>query len=644
MMNGILFFLALAALFLISYLYYKVFQISPEESVTLAVLTIPVVIYITGYFRKSEIGIGILFVLVCLGILSLFFIKVKKKRTEELRGFFTPAIVIFSGMVVVIYVLFRHCFVCNFDEFTQWAKAIDYMLANNKLPMGADFEGYSTMFSSTTLFQYAMNYLPYKVLGTSSVGSYYTSSVVFWLIAVMLPLSGRGWNKWKSTVLYFIAIFMIANWMYVHPYYNMYPDQAVALWAGGFLGWYFFSETAKGKRLKVICPVLLINLAFMKTMVGPLFVAVALLAIGMDYLNKKDLGVKELLGIWKKNMFTKKGIIGFSIVILFVGISLFTISASGNDFFMKHLFHIDTANNRVPLTVKSGIKNAFVAVNLEEGFWNISYVGFFVMAIVLFLLLYFFIFSKEEKKRMTRIYVTYFLGFGFYFLILIYAFLTVFGYADSVRTGSINRYFSCYMLLGSIPILAPFFLLPTKKKTNKHGVRRICAIVLMMIVISANAVSFVGDICPDYNTNRTFLKLKDISNYKNQIDKITHGTGKIFMINQSRAIYYVVAADYEFKDQITRDGMCYYFPEKPKDIEGINVLEYHDISEFPSMLDEGEYEYIWIYKANSYFRKNFRQMFDLEKYTIKKGNIYKVIKKDGKIQIELINKINQITR
>lgn len=620
----------------IALLFYVAIDISPEESFASAIMSIMLLIYVTGLFGDTKIAIWIIYIMAILGIIAAI-ITSGRKKAFSLKRFLSPSIVMIGIIVVVAVVVFDGMQICNWDELYQWGKAANYMVEFDKLPSGADFAGESVLLSSTTFFHYFIAKLSALVQGTVTESNYYVSNLLLWFSALALPFSGAGWKQWKRVFSFGLFHFLLASIIFVQPYYNIYTDQATAYWAGGMIAWLLAGKCRK--KTAYLIPLVLINVGLMKSMVGPLFAVIVILAFLVLYVvDCKEKGIHVLPPDWKKKLFSKKGLAGIGIAASpFLLMGVWSVLTNQNGIFRYNGGAQEGEKDRAILTLKSMISWIFDSVTLKDDSIYLSYGIFIIITVAFVYIVYPLVIGKKELKRYQSLMYVYIAGFAAYFLVMYVAYMCVFEYANSINATSLNRYFSDYMMLGVVPLTVPLFQWTVEESkpfiaTMKKGL----LVVFTICIVAGSSDYFLENLVHLYALDvENYAAREKIDKYCEEIKELTNETGKIYFINQKKSGMLTLAADYEMDEQLSRNGMCFKFRKDTS--EAISGLTDYPIDTLPTVLKEQGYSYIWIYSTDDYFTSHFKNLFDLE--NVKNGNFYKVVCDGEQVELEYIDRI-----
>ena len=616
--------------------YHIVLKVSPEESWATALMTVMSVIFVIGLFNTTKIALGIIYVIGIAGVIGGVISAVRHCR-YSICSFFSPSIIMIIVVMGVGVVAFHGMHITNWDELFQWGKAANYMVLHDRLPIGADFSGHDILLSTTTIFHYFMARIGAWRIGQITESDYYISNLLLWFSAVILPFSGNGWQSWKKVWAFGIFQFLFVAIAFVQPYYNIYTDQPTAYWAGALITWMVLNKC--NKKNCYLIPLILLNVGLMKSMVGPLFAVIVMLTAVVNYYSQCRYNKSKLIPQnWKKNIMSAKSLFLFFTLLSSV---LYTVILS---FVIKenavYRGDSDVANygrKSIVKTIKAMISKLFEALNKQNDSLYLSYIGFFVITLIVVFVLYPLIMDQYEYLRFHNLLVVYLAGFGGFFLIMLYAYQKVFGYVDSITAMSLERYFSDYVMLGILPLTMPFFV--KLQKIQSKNIVLLKRFVLLGSVFCM-IVSCSGYVLPRFAhiyavDTGTYKERERFLSYAKQAKQYTNEKGKIYFINQHKSGLFTLVADYELGDQLSREGMCYKFREDRS--EEILGLTDYDIETFPNVLIEEEYEYLWVYATDDYFTEKMKELFG--ERNVEDGYFYHVSKDGNETVLEYLGKI-----
>lgn len=616
--------------------FHVVVKVTPEEGWASAIMTMLLFVYITGLFGNAMMAFVLLACLFFVGLVYGIYCQYRKAE-QRITSFFTPAIVMISGISVFALIAFRGIQLCNWDELYQWGKAANYMVLHDKLPYGADFSGESILLSSTTFSHYIMAKFSYLCQGTITESNYYVSNLILWFSALVLPFSGEGWTRYKETFLYGFFHFLLTAMIFAQPYYNIYTDQATAYWSGAVIAWFLLKKCTR-KNIYLLL-LILINVGLMKSMEGPLFAVIVIAAVVLLFWDQqKRQGGKVFSREWKRQLFSKKGILLLiAVASPFLLIGIWSILTGGNGLFRFNGGVVNPGEeNRLALTVKAMIGWIFKSVNLQQDSLYLSYGFFIILTIGIVYVFYPVLLGETECCRYQFIMKIYILGFVGYFAVMLFAYLKVFLYANSIAATSLYRYYSDYMMLGVVPLTLPFFM-PNAGDTDKlrQLLRKGFIMVSCLYILAGSSPYILQKMAHVYAVDKKQYAQREAFEKKaERVRELTNETGKIYFINQKKSGLFTLLADYEMGDQITRGGMCFKFREDTSKF--VSGLTDYSIYTLPEVLGAQGYEYVWVFSTNDYLEEKMKGIFGVR---VKKGGFYRVVPTETGVDLEYIEKI-----
>lgn len=640
MLNIVLIGITLLSILGVALFFYHVVKVTPEESFASAVMSILILIYVTGLCGNTSIGVYLLYGIAICGGIAMIALSIKRKRML-IFSFLTPGIIMVIAITMFGVVAFHGLKVCNWDELYQWGKAANYMVVYDQLPSGVNFSGESVLLSSTTFFHYFMARLDYVITGTIIESDYYVSNLLLWFSALLLPISGTTWKDKRRVWAYGIFHFLMTALLFVQPFYNIYTDQPTAYWAGAMIAWILLDKW--NLRNVYLIPLVLVNVGLMKSTVGPLFAVIVILAlIAVHCVQRREEGKKILPSGWTRKMLSWKGLLALlAIASPFLLMGIWSARTGQNGLFRYTTsFFGEGQKERAIKTLKAMVDKAFQSVTLHDTHFYLTYAMFFVLAAGMVCAIAPLLLDHKRLAQYRTLIYLYLAGFIGYFLVMFVAYMTVFEYMDSIRAQSLNRYYADYMMLGIVPLTFPIFMPSGREEEHAREVgvfvqKGIFVISLVMILYGSSSYLLPSMTHLYAVDTKKYQEREKITKYAETVKQLTGEEGKIYFINQSKSGLYTLVADYEMDDQVSRGGMCYKFRESGT--KKNSALTEYPIETLPDVLTQQGYSYVWIYSSNDYLAANFKDMFDIKK--IKNGDFYKVLGTEHGTILEYIGNV-----
>lgn len=251
-----------------------------EEMMPMTVMVIIFTLFI--FYILNIVLIGYYLILVAgaaLVILSAVkFFKEKGIRKQAINNFFTPGLLIFAILAIMIYFVTRHNFVMLFDELRLWALYPKSIFVSNKLMLGSNLHFSSDYYPGMPLFQYFFA----RNVGHFSEGHLYLSYALV-VLSFLMPITKKV--KWKNfwaiiplIILLFTFPMLFANSGFDTEYYykSLYIDPALGM-AFGY-GLFLSTQDLKNDKYKYILFCLSLSMIVLMKAVGVVLAACVILS------------------------------------------------------------------------------------------------------------------------------------------------------------------------------------------------------------------------------------------------------------------------------------------------------------------------------------------------------------------------------
>lgn len=612
---------------MVTLLWYQIFQITTEESIVITALFIMLGIFVCGLVQNVNLFYVVMTVLSVLSIITFIFnISIIKSENDGIRyrliKFVSPSMVIIAVVFCYGAIAFRRALYTYPDEYFQWGAAIKYMYSTHKLPYGDGFTGENVTLSMATMFQYFWTGRNLYVESNTFLGNFLLA-----FIPALLPFSGCTWKKWKEVFLYSAIIFLSFNIFTYVKYYNLLQDLVLPLWAGGIIAWLIWKEDKEINWVLVGGSLCVIGA--MKSLVGPLFAMMVCFVLVIRQWIYYEMNFRK----WKRFLNIKVLGIGSTLLGCMFSISFIWSKLVNQNVLNRTSSAITNEAKDFVVIIKGMINRAFqVTGDGGTAIPYVSYAGFFV--ICLFILTAYWKIIEDKKQRLLfRIVMSlYIVGFVGYFSIMLYAYLYIFGYSDSMIVAGLERYFAYYMLLGVGPLVIPMFSCKYKKYCQRLQVASICIFVLFVSTTNNNFVSKASALNREINSD--YQKRVQYEEYREKINALTGGQGKILLFGEISASEGKMLT-YEFGNRLVWNQDCYKMYLRQKNESRVYV----DLVTYPELIWKMGYEYVWAFNMD--FNQEAYNRIELY-YQIgdmKEGELYRVAEKEEGYCLEYVDNL-----
>lgn len=629
-------FLAVCALLGLAMLFYRQFRYSPEEGLALAMLTVMLTVYATGLLGNAAVGFFLLAALSLVGaLLTLFNRRVCRRglcavgpEEGSFLGFFSPAILLVLCFALLGVLLFTGMCFYNWDEFVHWGKAVRFMAETNRLPVGTDFDGYSYMQSATTYFHYFIA----RCTGFDE-SCLYVSNLLLWGGALALPFSGCTKKDAGRVFAFGLMVFLAMYALYEIPYYNIYTDQALAMWAGGLIAYWMRTENRPGKW--ALGAAALVCIAMMKPQAGLLLAVIVVLAVLAMLLADRKTRTDSAPMPGRKKLLLALALLA-AICAPFLLNKLWHSFSPNEGFFynIEHFLLRLSDRARLWTVLYACYQKVFVGVG---SFAQISYYTAFVGTALLLFLGRRVLPAGSYRSRYSVSIALYLVGFFAYFAITVLTYILFLPASDGINATSMERYLSLYLMMGLVPVTLPFFLetgeeRPVFKRALSTGV----ALALTALFAFGVDASFL------YRTSG--LKRWDDPYYRMYMQLRT-GAEQVTEISGGAPLYFIdqssdsaaAAAEYAFAKAWNRSSGAYRFtPEEDGAVA--TGLDAYPISQLPERLLNGDFAYLWVCASDAYLAGQFAELLGVG--DLADGDLFAIRRDGGALTLERVARIS----
>lgn len=637
----------------------KLLQVNMGEGLFLAVVLIAVFFFLSSMAGTFTYGFYMIITVSVIGFI-LWGINCIRTHTVGCAKIFSPVMVSLLLLYLFWLVFMRNDFIQHVDELHHWAAGVKYMVNKDAMPTGNDFvAGAGNYAWATTLFHLFFQ----KFTGYNEQSMYVSASVLMW-IGFLLPLSKHEWKDWKKVLLYVAIIYIGLYTLYSYGPKSLYVDVPTAAWAGGLAGWW--TKRDKKKADYLIAGSGLVMLHFFKASAGLLMAVLVLffmvcytVFVEKGYLQKENstkrisVGAGVLCGL----------VVLGSIFLLGIVLSIKPYETATEDVAIEQQQETemerwsiagvklpDSVSNQINVvklskekvvkTFGAFITTVFGTPLASRSNWDLPFLPSVLGIMILFKVygdLY-----EEKKKSLLYIMYSVFAVLS-YSAAVYFSYILMFAYELSVNFRSASRYFSICSIFLLILLLAELLQSRPAKKEMAHQYVSVGLLFFFALGLNANFVPNATAINKEKISG--YERISTTANQVNQVQSIITDTDKVYYLCQqpaddlSGAELYNCTALYYLEEQVSNYlAMPWKFTST-----GCNIrLEEFDtsISDFPTILAQGGYTYVWVHTTNTYLTRELPLVLPCDR-EVSDGYLYKVVYENGSpIYLEFVQDLD----
>lgn len=499
-----------------------------EEMVPMTVMSIIFILFIfymlnivlIGYYLILAISAAIL--ILC----GIKFIKEKDIRKQALANFFTPGLLIFASLALIIYFVTKNNFVMLFDELRMWALYPKSVFITNKLMIGSNLFFSTDYYPGMPLFQYFFA----KNAGYFSESHLYLSYALV-VLSLLIPITKK--IKWKNfwaiipmIILLFTFPMLFANSGFDAEYYyrSLFIDPALGITFGYAL--YLSTKDLKNDKYKYVLFCLSVSTIILMKVVGIVLAGCVILS----YLFNQIFIYKSYkLKLKKENL---KGYIKLLLPIIFVIFTFFSWQIVVKERNSSDIKSEQTATNRIsdsfnlffsPTEKQKTFINSYVSYIKENRivFNENSYSSKITVpnVTILFLIIMLFLFFSVDKEKKKIIFSSSIFGVISIFIFLcFYLYIYVFTFNSTILC--YGRYIGTVISGISIFTLMLIFDVLEDKKYKQLYYFLVVILLLLYIQNIPKLSTYEYDPNAEVQTNILSDKITSIIGEKNENVKI----------------------------------------------------------------------------------------------------------------------------
>ena len=560
-------------------------------------------------------------------IIILIIQKIKQKNINEFKvNYLSTGFYIFVAIYFLIYIFYYNNAFTTWDEFSHWGYMIKGMLKYDSFYteclLDLNHRDYPPIIQLFELF--------YVNLSLGFKEAYLTRSIHLLSLSLFIPaicneIKNSNQNKENKIIKNFvkgllisIVIFLTLLFFDQHKIINtIYIDYLIAIICAYLLYLVFLEKELFSNFFLINLSIGFSFLLLTKQISICFYLMILFLYFGRLLIEKKI--IQKINKNYIINII--KIIILLCIIPLFIWlvwdkyIEQFDLYQQFNmsDIKVNELIDIIKGNGGLvwQQTAFKNFSNAFFNKSITTSYITLSYIQAFIFAILLLLGVKSYFKINFNKKNFTLLLLTLIICFLGYAFVMMLTYVFCFGEREGPNLASFNRYMVTYIL-----ICISFVIMIFIKYNHKNEIKTYLLVIGILIIMqSSNVLSYC------------IPKIRYENTYSNHISRIINNT-------EDNTSIYIVSQGDTYGDTFSR--LRFYLfdnrivSSKYRDLKEYDVEIYQNKIE-PYIL---QFDYIYIFKTDEILKTDYQFLFG-EK--IKNGNIYKIIKEDNKVRLELVN-------
>lgn len=570
-----------------------IFKRRISETISIAVVEMILIVYACGLFDNLRLGVNLLFIFAIVQLFTIVIVLCKKKNNDEvkeiIKRIIVPELFVYFGLCLISIIINKDRIFMDYDEYTHWGRIVKTMFVSNNFGTNMDSIVYFNEYPpATPTFQYIFvaikNVFSEDVIITAQNILYFS---------IIMPLFNNLFRKdnIKKSLMFLFGMLVIPMIFIKNFYLDILVDGIMGVYF--VMAIYYCFENDKEiffKYLKLFS--CLIMLCLMKTTGIALAVLVILALLPKIIRNKKELKYLSIM------------VIVISIITI-----IWYIKAENGAKRWDFNQYVQTENKTTEEMIevaKIYIKEFFIRKTITD--------QKFTMCTISLILVIFYIYvakgyENKEYKYYLKVINIIFLLYVFFLMI---TYMTIFDMSEAPRLTSYWRYNATMLIPMSIYGLIGLFKSDRKIKIKE------CIFIFVILFnllphenIYQKYIDYKNYIEYSKNSRESFSQIK---NYRGLFEK----DDRILYVNGYEGVVKYSIAQYELLPQKIVDETDALFKEK---------------EEFEKILEDGNYDYVYIYRMQDEVREVVKEIFKDE--LIKNDCLYKVVKENDENKLEL---------
>ncbi len=592
------------------------------EGMIAAAALVMTFIYLCAYAGVLQAGFIVIGLLGVTGWV-LRILQQKKGGDKSRKSPYLPACLLAVFFFLVVY---RGDYIQRIDELHLWAPVVRSILRTHTLIFPDGLYVGNQLLGTSMLHVFFLQFTGFQE------AYLYVSGTMLIFMGALLPMDrlfvsdANGETK-RKTVGIIVALYMLLIWaaLYTCYYYGaktIYVDMATAAWSGGLAGWWVCREKGKKSNVPVFLCGLLIVFCF-KVFVGLVMdILLILWACSWSFFAE---GRYYTMSTAVQRRF-KRGIIAI-LLVGFAAAGMILLVPSIREMLFSRIGIVDVTTDKIKQTVVRFVTAVFGRSLSASGRIGLSFlpgmafIGILTCAAA-------DLSGNARQKKVSICYVI--LASAVYLVFLLTAFLLLFSYEEATVLAGIGRYLAIplvYMLILAVTLLI-------REWVNGKGISARTAEYAVLMTAALFALNMNEGFIPsmtgiDKSRVSGYADIHETKKEIQQIQQIIDSHDRVYLLNQvGETEFPVNLAWFYLENQVSNYlSEPWKYAAKGATIR-LKVMEEYQLEDFPQLLRDRGYTYLWIYTTDKYLTSNLEQVFNMENEP-ENGQLYKMEYSEG---------------
>lgn len=571
-------------------------------------------------------------------------IQLSAQGRKMLTKFYSPGLLCTGVAFVLALVLVQDMLVFRYDDLKQWGSAAKFMVEHNAMPREHEFFGSLNHYLTPVFFTSFFGIGGRWVSGQLVEADLYAANILLSAIGLCIPLGEFGWKDAKRVFAIFGLSLLCITALYYHSIVNLYVDIPFAAWVGGLIGWLLLFRRIKGPLKRwdyLFLAVCLCWVVFIKWGYGLLGVGLVLVALFLiEYSHRATLAQKV-----DKLLHQKRFWLGLLLGGALCGIIIWLLSLifgenlnkvlPGAGSLLTSVFDIlSGGSEKAVLTTKACIMGLFDQ-KVSRGFFDMGLLTALIAIGLCAWLQSRSVESIQFAQLMRRLNTAWLVGSVVWFSLILVTYVSNFAFAEATIALSFNRYMGLYLMIGGFVLMLLLFLpeeylgarsgkpgqyvfASTGKRTRGVSMRGLMQVVCCLVLLLNVDANLIRE-----STGFDAMRLAGYGNItavhaqSNVVKQLTKADDNILFIAQRGAERSLHRARMDVGMNVSGYQPNTYHFSATAD-SGYDLSQIRPTEELPQLIQDGQYDYIWVYKTdrelNAFTRQHYG--FDFEDATL----------------------------